>query len=71
MSNTDIESLAADVKLKKSKVADYKRGQLLGKVSYDDLAAAGKELSAALFAYMSAKFPSVKTKRVPYQSLIR
>lgn len=67
----DLESLAADVQRAKSKVADYKRGYLLGKLDYDDLAQAGKELSNAMFQYAKAKFPNVKAKRIPYQAIIR
>jgi hypothetical protein len=67
----DIEVLAARVRLCKKTVADYKRGHALGHVSYDDLAAAGKELSAAMFEYSQAKFPNVKPRRIPYQAIIR
>jgi hypothetical protein len=67
----DLESLAARVRLCKKTVADYKRGHALGLLSYDDLAAAGKELSDALFEYSRAKFPNVKPRRLPYQAIIR
>ncbi len=67
----NLETLAADVQRAKAKVADYKRGYLLGKLDYDDLAQAGKELSNAMFHYAKAKFPGVKPKRIPYQGIIR
>ena len=71
MINPSIETLAAQVKACKGQVENYKRGFLLGKLTYDDLAQSGKELSAALFAYSAAKFPDVKARKIAYQSLIR
>ncbi|MBW3636441.1 MAG: hypothetical protein KY445_08250 [Armatimonadetes bacterium] len=68
---TDLETLAAEVRVLKSQVANYKRGFLLGKLTYDDLAQAGKELSDAMYRYSKAKFPGVKAKRIPYQAIIR
>ena len=67
----DLESLAAQVQVCKRQVENYKRGYLLGRLTYDDLAQAGKELSEAMFQYAKAKFPGVKAKRIPYQAIIR
>ena len=67
----DLESLAAEVQSCKRQVESYKRGYLLGKLTYDDLAQAGKELSEAMYRYSKAKFPGVKARRIPYQAIIR
>lgn len=67
----DIETLAANVQSARRKVQDYKRGFMLGKLTYDDLTEAGRELSNAMFLYAKAKFPDVKPKRIPYQAIIR
>ena len=66
-----LEQLAATVRLKKRKVAEYKNAYLRGAVSYEELAQAGKELCDALFEYSKAKFPHIKPKRLPYQAVIR
>ena len=67
----DVETLAQQVQLKKRKVEEYKHGHLKGMVTYDELAGAGRELSEAMFAYSKAKFPAIKARRIPYQSIIR
>jgi hypothetical protein len=67
----DIDILAERVQRAKSKVRDYKHGYVTGQLSYDELAQAGKELSVAMFEYSRAKFPDVKARRIPYQSIIR
>lgn len=71
MSNQTLDELIAQVQLDKARVKDYRRGFQIGALSYDDLAQAGKDLSKSLHKYMSAKFPKVKSRPVPYQSLIR
>lgn len=65
------QSLAERVQLARRKVAEYKHGYMTGALAYDDLAQAGKELSAALFEYSKAKFPNAKARRLPYQAVIR
>lgn len=68
---SDKDDLAVAVRLKRQKVQEYKIGYQQGNLSYDDLAEAGRELSAALYEYSKARFPSITVRRLPYQSLIR
>lgn len=72
-SETTVDELAeamraAKQRVEREKALYYCEG---GHGDYERMAAAGKALSNAMYAYQKAKYPAVKVKRIAYQVLIR
>ena len=71
MTEQSIEHFASAAREAKSRVERLKFLHARGETSYDELAQAGKEFSAAFYDYQKAKFPKQKARRISYMSVIR
>lgn len=66
-----LDHLVADVRTAREALGEVRMGYAIGRRTYDDMAAAAKALSAAMYTYSAAKFPGIKPRRIPYQNLLR
>lgn len=66
-----INQLVTEVRSAREALGEARMGYAIGRRTYDDMAAAAKALSAAMFTYSAAKFPGIKPRRIPYQNLLR
>lgn len=67
----DMETLTIEIRDARR---DVERAKLLygnGQASYDDMAAAARRLSALFYEYQRVRFPHMRAKRIPYQSILR
>ena len=68
---TNLETLSQSVQTTKR---DVERSKILFAnklATYDDMAAAAKLFSNALYNYQRAKYPAMKVKRMAYQIILR
>ena len=68
---TNVETLAEQVRAAKEHVERLKMRHRGGDATYDELATAAKTLSNRFAEYHKAKFPGKRVKHLPYQAILR